>query len=102
MRWLPRDQERPFEEPGALIVEELLDQRIFDKLGNHDNNMPIGVLSESSENVLNDGNDDEAVGRWQSGGLGGSAPAAQKGCSTKRSHSVCKVRNVRQAPREWR
>src|SRR6202171_4309158 len=64
------DQERPFEEPAALVVEEILVPAIFAKLGKHANNESIGVLFRELENVLNDGNDDEAVGRWQSGELG--------------------------------
>jgi len=46
------DQEGPFEEPGALVVEEILVPAIFDKLGNHDDNMSIGVLFRELENVL--------------------------------------------------
>src|ERR1700730_310274 len=64
------DQERPFEEPAALDVEEILVPATFDKLGNHDNYMPIRELFRELENVLNDGNDDEAVGRWHSDELG--------------------------------
>jgi hypothetical protein len=52
------DQKRPFQEPGALVVQEVFIPAIFDKLGNHDDNAPIGVLFRELENVLNQGNND--------------------------------------------
>src|SRR6267154_51372 len=61
------DQERPFQEACTLIVQEILVPAIFDQFGNDDHNLTIGVLFRELENVLHQGNDDEAVGRRQRG-----------------------------------
>ena len=61
------DQERPFQEACTLIVQEILVPAIFDQFGNDHNNMTIGVLFRELENVLNQGNNNEAVGRRQRG-----------------------------------
>src|SRR5947207_995815 len=61
------DQERPFKEACTLIVQEIFVPAIFDQFGNDDNNMTSGVLFRELENVLNQGNNNEAVGRRQCG-----------------------------------
>ena len=72
------DQESPFQEACPLIVLVILVPAIFDKLGNDDNNVSIGVLFRKLENVLNEGNNDEAVGGRQRGELRMSGPGGSK------------------------
>ncbi len=55
------DQERPFKEACTLIVQEIFVPAIFDQFGNDDNNMTSGVLFRELQNVLNQGNNNEAV-----------------------------------------
>src|SRR4029077_11230751 len=38
------DEERPFEEPGALVVQEIFVPAIFDQLGNDDDDAPVGMV----------------------------------------------------------
>ncbi len=38
------DEECPFEEPAALVVQKILVPVIFDKLWNHNNNMSIWMF----------------------------------------------------------
>ena len=64
------DQEGPFEEPGALVVQEVFVPTALHQFGNDHDNLSVGVFLGEFENVLNDGNDDEAIGRWKKNQLG--------------------------------
>ncbi len=38
------DEERPFEEPCALVMKEIFVPAIFDQLGNDDDDAPVGMF----------------------------------------------------------
>jgi hypothetical protein len=59
------DEEEPFEEAAALVVEEIFVPATFGEFWNDDEDAAIGLLSGELKNVLNDWNDDEAVWRWE-------------------------------------
>src|SRR5256884_2698173 len=64
------DQECPFEEPGALVVQEVFVPTALHQFGNDHDNLPVGVFLGEFENVLNDGNNNESVRRWKKNQLG--------------------------------
>ena len=57
------DQQRPFKQAGALVVQEVFIPTVLHQLRNDHHNLPVGVLLREIANVLNHGNDDEAIGR---------------------------------------
>lgn len=57
------DEEEPFEEAAALVVEEILVPLAFGEFGDDDNDAAIGLLSGELKDELNDWNDYEAIGR---------------------------------------
>ena len=63
-------EQHPFQKPSALIVEEVLIPFVFHQLGDDHDDSASGILVRSVENELNDGNNDEAVGRRQEMELG--------------------------------
>src|SRR5260370_7445074 len=64
------DEKSPFEEPGALVVKEVFIPAILYQFGNDHDNLAVGMFRGEVENKLNDGNNDETVGRRQRGELG--------------------------------
>src|SRR5712691_8680 len=64
------DQEGPFKEPGPLVVQEVFVPTALHQFGNDHDNLSVGVFFSQFENVLKDGNDDEAIGRWKKNQLG--------------------------------
>ena len=63
-------QQHPFQKPAALIVKEVFIPFVFHQLGYDHDDAAVGMLFRKIENELNDGNDDEAVGRRQDMELG--------------------------------
>src|SRR5271168_3599805 len=58
-------EKHPLEEPAALIVQEVFVPAVLYQFRYHHNNGALGMLLRKIENELNDGNDDEPVGRRQ-------------------------------------
>src|SRR5579859_5997179 len=54
------DQERPLEQASALVVQKVFVPAIFHQFGNDHDNAPVRMLLREFENVLDDGDDDEA------------------------------------------
>ena len=63
--FISANEQHPFQKPATLIVKEVFIPSVFHKLRNHHDDGAIGMLFRKIENELNDGNDDEAVGRRQ-------------------------------------
>lgn len=57
------DEEEPFEEAAALVVEEIFVPAAFGEFGNDNEDAAIGLLGGKLKDVLDDRDDDEAVWR---------------------------------------
>src|SRR5580698_8344171 len=57
------DEQEPFEQAAALVVQKILVPPSFGEFGNDDDDAAIGVFGGELENVLNDGDDHEAIWR---------------------------------------
>ena len=59
-------EKHPFQKMGTLVVEEVFVPFVLYELRYHHDNVASGIFFREIENELNNGNDDEAVGRRQS------------------------------------
>src|SRR5260370_6206837 len=64
------DEERPFEESAALVVQKIFVPAILDQFGNDHDNLAVGVLGREFENELDNRNNYETIGRRQADELG--------------------------------
>ena len=56
-------EQQPFKQAAALVMKEIFVPLSFGEFGNDDNDAAIGLFGGELENVLNDGNDHEAIRR---------------------------------------
>jgi len=56
------DEQHPLQKPATLIVQEIFVPFVFHELGYHNDDRASGILRRKVENVLNDGDDYEAIG----------------------------------------
>jgi len=63
--FIAASEQHPFQKPRALIVEKVFIPSVLNKLGDHHKDAAVGMVLRHLENELNDGNDDEPVGRRQ-------------------------------------
>jgi len=61
------DEEHPFEDAAALIVEKIFVPMAFDQLWNDDDDAAVWVFAGKFKDELHYGNENEAIGRRQEG-----------------------------------
>src|SRR5271167_3819279 len=63
-------EQHPFQKPGPLVVEKVFVPFVLHELRYDHDNVASGMFFREIENELNDGNNDETVGRRQEMELG--------------------------------
>ncbi len=72
-------EEGPLEQAAALVVEKIFEPTIFDEGGNDDDHAALRILFRKLENVLDERDDDETVGRREDGEAGRSLADCAEG-----------------------